>query len=324
MKQFFLTLLCVAGFTGYSSARTLTAVNSGDWSTASTWSPAVVPTDNDTVIVPQGKTVNITGNQNMNNEYLLLRVMGCLDFVGGGAKLKVSSLSAVLVYPGGEISTNSNSQVLAIGSNTVLSGSSTGSTITGPLMATASSTGFQNFTFNTLPVRYVAFTATRRSNDVLVQWTTAQEINAFSFEVEMSQDGRSWSKLAGLKAAGTTNYEQNYSYTARNTPAANIQFRVKQIDLDGKFMYTAARIVKSAGEAGDIRINAAAGRVVLQFGQEVKGAVVRIMSLNGQVLQEQKVAGSLGQVLIPTSQKGLCLVAVVTENEVAAAQKVLL
>ncbi|TCJ13259.1 hypothetical protein EPD60_12745 [Flaviaesturariibacter flavus] len=323
MKQFSLTLLAIIGFAIIAQARILTAANNGDWATASTWSPAVVPNNNDTVVVPQGKTVSITNNQNMNNEYMLLRVMGKLAFVGNGSKLKVNGSSAVLVYPGGMIDASSNSQSISIGNTDVLKGNDIAGGSTG-YMATSTSNGFQKFNFNTLPVRFVAFTATRHSGDVLLQWTTAQEVNAFSFEVEASTDGRNWVALATIKAAGTTSLEQNYSFLARNSGAGSIQFRIKQIDLDGKFMYTAARIVKGSGEAGEIKVAASAGRVVLQFGQEVKGATVRILGLNGQVLQEQKLGTAIGQVLVPTTQKGICLVAVVTENEVAAAQKVLL
>ncbi|RYZ22321.1 MAG: hypothetical protein EOO16_09545 [Chitinophagaceae bacterium] len=320
MKQFYLTILALLSLSISSQARVVTATRNGDWGTTSTWSPAVAPNNNDTVIIPQGKIVTITSNQNMNNEYLLLRVMGKLAFVGNGSKLKVNNVSSVLVYPGGLIDASENSQSINIGNNEVMNGND----IVGPSMATGSSSGFQPFTFNTLPVRFVAFTATRRSAEVLLQWTTAQEVAAHSFEVETSTDGRNWATLGSVKAAGTTNLEQNYSFVARVNGAGGVQFRIKQVDLDGKFMYTTARAVKSAGDNAEIKVSANAGRVVLQFGQEVKGATVRILGLNGQVLQEQKLATALGQVLIPTTQKGICLVAVVTENEVAAAQKVLL
>jgi hypothetical protein len=41
--------------------RTLTSVNSGVWSTDSTWSPAAVPTLNDNVVINSGHTVTFTG-----------------------------------------------------------------------------------------------------------------------------------------------------------------------------------------------------------------------------------------------------------------------
>ncbi|RYY38642.1 MAG: hypothetical protein EOO08_13620 [Chitinophagaceae bacterium] len=333
MKQFFATLLALVVFSSFANARTLKAVADGNWTNPATWSPASVPTDKDMVYIPNDRIVTITTNINQTSYTMDIRVGGRLNFVGGGAKLRLSSQSIVFVYPAGEIYANQNSQVIILGGTTVLNASNNGTLITGPSAAIAGNStnnlassntpsGFLPYSPSALPVEFIAFTATRTGNDVLVQWSTAGEVNADRFEVEISRDGRAWETVGTLAAAGTTSTIKEYSYTARNL-GGSLQVRVKQLDFGGRFMYTAVRSLRATADAS-IKMTATTGRLVLNFGSEVKDASIRIMNLAGQVLQEQKMGSAIGQVLVPTNYKGLCIVAVVTESGVAASQKVIL
>ncbi|GAB4092782.1 discoidin domain-containing protein [Flaviaesturariibacter terrae] len=335
MKPFFVTLLMIAGLATAVHARTLTAVANGNWQTASTWSPAAVPTNNDVVLIPSDKIVSITNNINEKTSFMELRIAGILDFVGGGSKLWLNGQSMVFVYPTGSITANQNSQVIILGNTTVLAGPNTGTaTVSGPAVATSSSpsassssatsttAGFLPYSPSALPVVFIAFTATRQGSDVLVQWSTASEEAASRFEVEVSTDGRTWTSYGTVAAAGNSNTVRTYSYNVRNLPGS-LQVRVKQVDISGSYTYTATRTLKGGAE-GSIKMTAASGRLVLTFGTELKGATIRVINLAGQVLQEQKVASAIGQVLVPVSQKGLCIVAVLSENEIAASQKLVL
>jgi hypothetical protein len=337
MKHFLLALACLVTVTSIS-ARQLTAVNSTDFNTASTWSPVSLPASGDTLNIPSGKSVSVNNNVNLSASTIIMRIGGELQFVGGGAKLSFNDRSIIYLFSTGSVKTTHNSQQILIGTNSVLTGSNNTTYIYGPAMAnstssssssltsstTTSSSGFAPYDFNVLPVTFLSFTATRQQADVLVQWATATEQNADRFEVEMSQDGSNWTVAGSVAATGNSNMVRNYSFTAHNLPAITLQFRIRQVDQDGKFAFSATRQLKAATEAGTIKVTANSGRIMLQFTSEVKGATVRIMNLNGQVLQEQKLSSAFGLVLIPTAQKGLCLVAVITENEVAAARKVVL
>ncbi|GAA4318470.1 hypothetical protein [Flaviaesturariibacter amylovorans] len=330
MKTILFALFILAGLSLTAHARTVTAVNSGSWESSSTWSPAA-PGNGDLVLIPRDKTVEITSNIQQKFWQMDIRVAGTLNFVGGGAKLWLNDQSVIYVYSYGKIYSNQNSQVIILGSTTVMNGTNSGVTITGPSVATAnnssassltsssSAAGFQPYSPSALPVQFIAFTAVRRAGDVLVQWSTAQEVDALSFEVEMSTDGRSWNTLSTVAAAGNSSSTRAYSFTARNLPAGTLQFRIKQIDINGKYTYTAIRTVKSGSDA-HIGLMAAPGKLVARFGQEVKGVTIRVMNANGQVLQEQQLASAFGQVLLPTQAKGYCIVAILHNNEIAASQ----
>ncbi|MDP1675454.1 MAG: T9SS type A sorting domain-containing protein, partial [Bacteroidota bacterium] len=92
------------------------------------------------------------------------------------------------------------------------------------------------FTVNPLPVELVSFTATVRSGKVELSWSTATEINNAGFAIEKNSNGI-WNKIGYVEGNGTTNAPRNYSFTD-NASAGKYQYRLKQIDRDGKFEYS--------------------------------------------------------------------------------------
>ncbi len=87
-----------------------------------------------------------------------------------------------------------------------------------------------------LPVELVSFTATIRSGKVELAWATATEINNAGFAVEKNTNNV-WNKIGYVEGNGTTNAPKNYSFTD-NAASGKIQYRLKQIDRDGKFEYS--------------------------------------------------------------------------------------
>ncbi|HTR82695.1 MAG TPA: T9SS type A sorting domain-containing protein, partial [Bacteroidota bacterium] len=88
-----------------------------------------------------------------------------------------------------------------------------------------------------LPVELTSFTAFPRTNGVELSWKTATEINNYGFDVERKSTD-SWSKIGFVSGNGTSNIAHNYSYSD-NAPAGTYSYRLKQIDRDGKFQYSA-------------------------------------------------------------------------------------
>ena len=90
-----------------------------------------------------------------------------------------------------------------------------------------------------LPVKLVYFTADKGASNVAsLKWATASELDNAYFEVERSADGLNWDKLVQVTGAGTTTQEELYSYTD-DTPLTGVNYyRLKQVDVDGNFVYT--------------------------------------------------------------------------------------
>lgn len=102
---------------------------------------------------------------------------------------------------------------------------------------------FDNFSnaLQVLPVTLEQFTATKINNSVLLNWTTVSENNNKGFELEHSQDGEKWNTIGvhnskAINGSSSTRLEYHYTHT---TPAGgNNLYRLKQTDLDGKFVYS--------------------------------------------------------------------------------------
>ena len=94
----------------------------------------------------------------------------------------------------------------------------------------------------TLPVQLSSFHARRLSSlRVLLNWQTVSEVNNYGFYVQRClQSVQQWEDLPSsfVPGHGTTNEPQNYSLTDNTAPTADLQYRLKQIDLDGTIHYS--------------------------------------------------------------------------------------
>ena len=98
----------------------------------------------------------------------------------------------------------------------------------------------QDFTISsTLPVSLLAFEArVKDKNDVLLTWKTTMEINNAGFEIEISKDGQQFSKLDFVPGLGNSTSAQQYQYLVPDLENGTYFFRLKQLDIDGKFTYS--------------------------------------------------------------------------------------
>ena len=106
-----------------------------------------------------------------------------------------------------------------------------------------------------LPVELVSFNAMIVKDKVELIWQTATELNNYGFEVERSQTpqagqasnpasgagvkSETWQKIGFVNGHGNSNSRKNYSFEDKNPLAGKVEYRLKQIDTDGKFEYSA-------------------------------------------------------------------------------------
>lgn len=106
--------------------------------------------------------------------------------------------------------------------------------------------GNVTFTQSLLPVSLTDFSGYRQSQDVMLKWTTRQENNSASFEVERSNDNTNWQQIGTVAAAGNSNSDLHYSFKDINPQGAVLLYRLKQIDADNNFRYSS--VVRLAGK----------------------------------------------------------------------------
>jgi len=108
----------------------------------------------------------------------------------------------------------------------------TGSTIIQPLLPTQVGATFY---LPSLPVQLLNFTASIVSKTVQLKWNVVNEINFKQYEVEYSTDGTNFNKIATVLAS----QQSSYNYVHINSISKNQYYRLKLIDKDGSFVYSA-------------------------------------------------------------------------------------
>lgn len=322
MKQLYSAAFALFFFlTTFAAPVDSVIINNGNWSLTSSWSLKRMPVSGDTVVIPAATVLVINQNINIPNVDLFIKVAGSLDFQVG--KLDLGPNSTILLLAGGSINNfnGNNSEYIKIGGIKKYSGSD--GIIYGPAYASSTTGvepgGFTSMTSAALPVTFIGFNIARQNSDILVQFSTAQETNASRFDIERSEDGASWNAIATLTAAGNAATLQTYSYTDRNVTAKTAYYRVKQVDIDGRFIYTSVKSIKNTVGGIEVKVAAIAqNKIVLQFNQQVKSEVaVRIISLNGAVIAQQNLNQPVGQVMVNThSLRGNYIVSVTNNQDV--------
>lgn len=94
-----------------------------------------------------------------------------------------------------------------------------------------------------LPVEISKFSAYRSLNNVVVNWTTAMELNNKEFVLETSLDGSNFESYKTIAGNGTTNNLTKYNLTILNAIESNLFIRLKQVDFDGKTAYSKIIVV---------------------------------------------------------------------------------
>lgn len=89
-------------------------------------------------------------------------------------------------------------------------------------------------TATTLPVELAAFTATTYQSSVLLEWSTASELNNAGFEIQMRHDINGPFAAQGfVDGHGTTTEAQTYRFRVDDLSPGTYAFRLNQVDVDG-------------------------------------------------------------------------------------------
>lgn len=84
-----------------------------------------------------------------------------------------------------------------------------------------------------LPVEWGAVLVERSGKDVLIHWTTKQEMNNNQFIIEYSVHGQYFREAGKVDGQGTSQREYSYTYRHVNAPSAPSYYRIRQVDFDG-------------------------------------------------------------------------------------------
>ena len=148
-----------------------------------------------------------------------------------------------------------------------------------------------------VPITLLEFTGQKEGNETLLNWSTASEKDNSHFEVEHSENGLHFEKIAEIRGAGNSTSLQKYSCIHQD-PAHDINYyRLKQVDFNGDFEYSNTITVRFDALHPAVKIfpNPASDLIIIQVKEGVVKNnidVILIDSKGAIALQKQLLQGS--------------------------------
>jgi hypothetical protein len=148
-----------------------------------------------------------------------------------------------------------------------------------------------------LPVKLKSFEVKKNVQSVLLNWVTAGEFSNKGFYIERRIGDGIWTSIGfvnSLADKGNSNSEISYSYVDNIYQKAVIQYRLKQVDINGNFEYSPIRIVKTEGlNSVTIFPNPSSGNVNIAFSNPELMYNVRLFNAEGKQVREWQNSNSL-------------------------------
>jgi photosystem II stability/assembly factor-like uncharacterized protein len=89
-----------------------------------------------------------------------------------------------------------------------------------------------------VPVELLSFSGVSNGDEVILNWSTATELNNHIFEIQRKTESQEFYSIGFLEGHGTTTEPQNYTYTDKNVERGRYYYRLKQEDFIGSFQYS--------------------------------------------------------------------------------------
>jgi hypothetical protein len=172
-----------------------------------------------------------------------------------------------------------------------------------------------------LPITLEYFTARKNTaTSSILNWKTTQEINTAFFDVERSNDAVGFKKIGAVRAAGNSNIGIEYSFIDNNPFQGINYYRLKQMDIDGRFTYTPVRhVLFDKLDAATVKYypNPTNGILTIELAainsNEIR--VINICNATGSVINQLKIAANAGskmQIDLSKYAKGIYFIQVKT------------
>jgi hypothetical protein len=155
-------------------------------------------------------------------------------------------------------------------------------------------TSFSPFTVTSvnaaLPLHLLQFSAVAKDNGALLNWQTEKEINTSHFVIQHSLNGLQFED-AGTVTASNTSGVNNYSFLHAPLNEGGHYYRLRMVDIDGRFTYSAVKLVK-IGAVNRLQLYPnPAGKFITVTGL-APNSVIRLFTTDGRLLQQLYTSGN--------------------------------
>ena len=152
-----------------------------------------------------------------------------------------------------------------------------------------------------LPVEFSHFEVKEKKDGIQLSWTTETEKDNDFFEIEKSTDGEYFFSIKKITGSGNATIAHHYNFLDKKPFDGGNYYRIKQVDLDGKFSYTSIEYAFWKNEIFKFSPTLLTSDVDLkiEFPKTTNG-LIQILNSNGQLVFSKKIK-SQNESIIPTS-----------------------
>ncbi|MBS1746555.1 MAG: T9SS type A sorting domain-containing protein [Bacteroidetes bacterium] len=136
-----------------------------------------------------------------------------------------------------------------------------------------------------LPLKLISFAAALEGKNVSLLFTTADETNMKSFEIERSSDGYHFSPIGTLNAKNGSGIN-NYTFTDAAATGTKVYYRLKLISIDGTFTYSSITNISLNFNTRGISIypNPVHDNLVLLHPKADEATKIHILTIDGKIV----------------------------------------
>lgn len=160
-----------------------------------------------------------------------------------------------------------------------------------------------------LPLTLRSFSGEIQGLRNVLHWETTDEFGTSHFDIERSDDGVNFFKLAESPAAGNSQGIHTYSYEDHDAPAGRALYRLRQVDQDGRFAYSSTvELIRDAisFQVFELFPNPTRDRVQLSFSSPGAHTTrMELLDVAGHVVFDQQMEAQPGANLHEISLQSL-------------------
>lgn len=164
------------------------------------------------------------------------------------------------------------------------------------------------------PLTLLSFSGILNNGLAKLNWTSTNEINVKHFVVEKSTNGSNFSSIGTVNAANTAGTNL-YNFTDPTAISGVAYYRLRMVDLDGKFRYSIV-IALNSKKAGNLAAfpNPVNDQLFVTHAKATAGAAISIYAMDGRKVAAETVAKDAVQQTINTSRLSAGIYQLVFQN----------
>lgn len=167
-----------------------------------------------------------------------------------------------------------------------------------------------NTEITVLPLRMISFSGENKNGSTFLHWQTNSEINVSHFEIERSSDGNIFEKIGIV----SSNNGSNYSFNDIHVEESVSFYRLKIVDMDGKYSYSNTIKIKSKNlNTLSVFPNPSKGQLTINGVQD--NGIIKLFSIDGKLVKALTTTTNM-KIDISNIEKGAYLIQYINKNEV--------